>query len=87
MRISCWLHDVVGKPAVLGASPGPVIATNRADYTVEGAKALLAMQVKAAIGVIVAMTSLTLLAVEEAINAVLAAVRLFVNDAVGFPIL
>lgn len=63
------------------------IAENHADYTVAGAKALLDMQVKASIGVIVAMTTLTLLAVQDAINAILDAVRGFVNGAIGFALL
>lgn len=63
------------------------IAEHHADYTVAGAKALLDMQVKASIGVIVAMTTLTLLAVQDAINAILDAVRGFVNGAIGFALL
>lgn len=63
------------------------IAEHIEDYTPEGAKALLDMQVKAAIGVIVAMTTLTMLAVQDAINAILAAVRDFVNGAVHLPLL
>ena len=63
------------------------IAQNHADYTVEGAKVLLEMQVRAAVAVIVAMTSLTLLVVQNAINAILAAVREFVNGALPIPLL
>lgn len=63
------------------------IAKDHADYTLAGAKALLDMQVKATIGVIVAMTTLTLLAVQDAINAILAAVRDFVNGAIGIPLI
>jgi len=63
------------------------IAENHADYTPAGAKALLDMQVKASIGVIVAMTTLTLLAVQDAINAILDAVRSLVNGAIGFALL
>ena len=63
------------------------IAEHIGDYTPEGAKALLDMQAKAAIGVIVAMTTLTMLAVQDAINAILAAVRDFVNGAVHLPLL
>lgn len=63
------------------------IAENSADFTPEGARALLDMQVKAAVGVIVAMTSLTLLIVQDAINAILATVRDFVNGAVGMALL
>jgi Na+/H+-translocating membrane pyrophosphatase len=63
------------------------IAENITQYTPEGAKILLEMQVKATIGVIVAMTSLTMLAVQNAINAILGAVRDFVNGAVGIALL
>lgn len=63
------------------------IAENVGDFTPEGARALLDMQVKATIGVIVAMTSLTLLLVQDAINAILDAVRDFVNGAVGLPLI
>ncbi|WP_375392568.1 hypothetical protein [uncultured Sphingomonas sp.] len=63
------------------------IAEHSGDYTPAGAKALLDMQVKAAIGVIVAMTTLTMLAVQDAINVILAAVRDFVNGAVHLPLL
>lgn len=63
------------------------IADHAADYTPAGARALLDMQIKAAIGVIVAMTSLTLLAVQDAINAILDAVKGFVNGAVKLPLL
>ncbi len=63
------------------------IAENLEDYTVEGARALMDMQVKAAIGVIVAMTSLTLLAVQNAINQILSGVSDTVNEAVGIPLL
>jgi hypothetical protein len=63
------------------------IGENITQYTPEGAKILLEMQVKAAIGVIVAMTSLTMLAVQNAINAILGAVRDFVNGAIGIALL
>jgi len=63
------------------------IVENIADFTPAGAKALLDMQIKAAAGVIVAMTSLTLLAVQDAINAILAAVGDFVNSAIGIPLI
>jgi hypothetical protein len=63
------------------------IAENLGDFTPAGARALLDLQVRAAVGVIVAMTSLTLLAVQDAINAILAAVRDFVNGAIGIPLL
>src|SRR6476661_7003693 len=58
------------------------IVENHADYTEAGARALLDMQVKAAVGVIVAMTTLTMLAVQDAINAILGAVSDFVNGAI-----
>lgn len=63
------------------------IAENHADYTPEGAKALLELQIKAAVGVIVAMTSLTMMLVQNAINAILATVREFVNGALPIPLL
>lgn len=64
-----------------------VIAENMDQFTPEGAKALLDMQVKATMAVIVAMTSLTLLAVQNAVNAILAAVADFVNAALPVPLL
>lgn len=64
-----------------------VIVENFEAFTPEGAKALLDMQVKASMGVIVAMTSLTLLAVQNAINAILGAVAEFVNAALPIPLL
>jgi hypothetical protein len=63
------------------------IAENFEDYSPEGAKILFDMQVKAAIGVIVAMTTLTMLAVQNALNAILAAVSDFVNAALPFPLI
>jgi hypothetical protein len=60
------------------------IAEHITDYTPEGAKALFDMQVKASIGVVAGMTELTLLAVQNAINAILSAIRGFVNGAIGF---
>lgn len=56
-------------------------------YTVEGAQALLNMQITASVGVIVAMTTLTLLAVQAAINQILAAVKDMVNAAAHVPLL
>ena len=63
------------------------IADNIDDFTQEGAKLLLKLQVRASIGVIVAMTSLILLEVQNAINAILSAVRDFVNGNLPFPLL
>jgi hypothetical protein len=63
------------------------IAENIGDYTPAGAKALMDMQVKASLGVIAAMTELTLLAIQQAINAILSAVRNLVNTALPFPLL
>ena len=60
------------------------IEANRDAFTPEGAKALLDMQLRASVGVIVAMTTLTLLAVQKAINEVLEAVKGVVNQAVKF---
>lgn len=73
------LHKIAVQIAAIG--------DHLADYTPDGAKALMDMQIKASIGVIVAMTSLVLLAVQQAINAILDAVRAFVNDAVHLPLL
>lgn len=63
------------------------IAENRDDYTPEGAKALLRMQVNATVAVFVAMTTLTMLEVQEALNAILSAIRDQVNGAIGFALL
>ncbi len=63
------------------------IEVHKDDYTPAGAQALLDMQIKATLGVIVAMTSLTLLAVQDAINQILAAVKSTVNAALGFAII
>lgn len=63
------------------------IAENIEDYTPAGAKALFDMQVKASLGVLAGMTELTLLAVQNAINQILAAIRSMVNGALPFPLL
>jgi len=63
------------------------IVENFDQYTLQGAQILLDMQVRASISVIVAMTSMTLLAVQNAINAILDAVKSFVNGAVGVALL
>lgn len=60
------------------------IEQNINAFTPEGAKALLEMQVRASVGVIVAMTTLTLLAVQRAINEILEAIKGVVNQAVKF---
>lgn len=60
------------------------IGDNAADYTPEGARALVDMQVQASAGVIAAATAMALEAVQDAINAVLAAVGELVNGMVGF---
>lgn len=64
-----------------------VIAENRNDYTPEGARALLRMQINATVGVFVAMTTLTMLEVEQALNAILSAIRDQVNGVIGFALL
>jgi hypothetical protein len=56
-------------------------------YTQAAAAALLDMQVRASIGVIVAMTSLTLLAVQAAIQQIMAVVQGVVNTALRFPLI
>jgi hypothetical protein len=63
------------------------IAENIDDFTLEGAKALMRMQVHATVAVLVAMTSLTLLAVEAAINEILGAIRDLVNGTLGIPLI
>jgi Na+/H+-translocating membrane pyrophosphatase len=63
------------------------IGDNIADYTPEGAKALLDMQVHATVAVIVAMTTLALLDVQQAINQILSAVKGVVNGALGFTLI
>lgn len=63
------------------------IAENITDYTPEGAKALLNMQINATVGVFVAMTTLTLIEVQAALNAMLDAIRATVNGALKFPLI
>jgi len=60
------------------------IEQNINAFTPEGAKALLDMQLRASVGVIVVMTTLTLLAVQKAINEILAAIKGVANQAVKF---
>jgi hypothetical protein len=63
------------------------IAENAAAFTPEGARALLDMQLRASAAVIVGMTALTLLAVQAALNQIIAAVKTLVNDAIGFALI
>lgn len=63
------------------------IEINKSAYTEAGAKALLDMQIKASIGVIVAMTTLTLLTIQTLINEILGAIKTTVNIALGFPLI
>ena len=56
-------------------------------YTPQAAKADVDMQVRAGIGVLVAMTTLTLLAAQDAIEKIIAAVKEAVNRAVGFDLI
>jgi hypothetical protein len=63
------------------------IEENINDYTPEGAKVLLDMQKQASLGVIVAMTTLTLLDVQDAINTILQAIKTTVNAAVKFALI
>jgi hypothetical protein len=60
------------------------IAENHAAYTPEGAVILFQMQVRAAVSVIVAMTTMTLTMAQNAVNAILDAVKTFINTATGF---
>jgi hypothetical protein len=63
------------------------LAKPDSPWSPEESKILLRMQVRSAVGIIVAMTALTMLAVQNAINAILDAVRQFVNSAIPFPLL
>jgi len=56
-------------------------------YTAAGAQALLNMQITASVGVIVAMTTLTMLAVQAALNQMLTAVKDMVNTAAHFTLI
>jgi len=71
--------QIVAIEAAMLAAPPP--------FTQDGAKALLDMQVRASIGVIVAMTTLTLLAIQAAINEIIAAIKTTVNAAVHFTLI
>jgi hypothetical protein len=53
----------------------------------ETARELMDMQVRSALAVIVAMTELTLVAAQRAINAILGAIRDFVNAALPIPLI
>jgi len=53
-------------------------------YTKEGADILFRMQVRATQSILTATTALSMIAVEKAINAILAAVKVAVNQAVKF---
>ncbi len=56
-------------------------------WTPESRVLLFKMQVRSAVSVIVAMTSLVMLEVQNAINAILQAVKDVVNTAVGIPLI
>lgn len=56
-------------------------------YTQDTANLILRMQVRSTEAIIVATTGLVLLQVENAINAILAAIADVVNKAVGFPLI
>ena len=62
------------------------LAAPDAPWSREESTLLFEMQLEAAASVIVAMTSLVLLAVKNAINAIIGAVRDVINGAVGFPL-
>ncbi len=69
------------------ASQIVAIEMHQNDYGQDGARALLDMQVRASVGVIVAMTSMVLLDVQKALNAILQAVKDTVNKATGFALI
>jgi hypothetical protein len=60
---------------------------NPPPFTQDGARVLLNMQVTASVGIIVGMTTLTMLAVQSAINQILSALKTTVNTAVKFPLI
>lgn len=60
------------------------IAENHAAYTPEGALILFQMQVRAAVSVIVAMTTMTLAMAQNAVNSIIDAVKELINTATGF---
>jgi hypothetical protein len=63
------------------------IEQNPNQFTPQGAQALLSLQVTATVGVIVAMTALTLLDVQAALNTILQAIKDIVNRAIGFALI
>ncbi len=60
---------------------------DRHDLDLESARLLLKLQVQASAGVIVAMTELVMLSVEQLINGILDALRDFINGVVGVDLL
>lgn len=63
------------------------IEQNQSDYTPDGAKALLDMQLHATTAVIVGATSMAMEDVQVAINQILDGVKAMVNTAVGFALI
>lgn len=63
------------------------LADPTTGWTPEARKLLFGMQVRSAVSVIVAMTSLVMLEVQNAINSILQAVKDVVNTAVGIPLI
>ena len=63
------------------------LARPDSPWSPEESKILLRMQIRSAVGIIVAMTALTMLAVQNAINAILDAVKGFVNGKLPFALL
>ena len=63
------------------------LAKPGSPWSPDESKLLLKMQIRSATGIIVAMTALTMIAVQNAINAILDAVREFVNGKLPFPLL
>jgi hypothetical protein len=63
------------------------MSMNPPAYTQDGARALMGMQINATIGVIVSMTTLTLLAVQSAVNAIIQGIRDVANKAIGFALI
>ena len=64
-----------------------IVSIEQNNYPEDAAKALLDMQVRATVSVIVGMTTLVLLDVQAAINQILNAVKALVNAALPFALI
>ena len=62
------------------------LADPTSPWSEEEKRVLFRMQVRSAVSIIVAMTALTMQMIQDAINAILGAVRDLINGAVHFPL-